>query len=53
LGRIIWRYGEEKYYKKIAHSIVYFRNQFGEIKTTKQLVDIISAVIKEYKNNLL
>lgn len=50
LAKIIWRYGEEKYYKRIAHSIVYFRNQFGDIKTTKQLADIILTVVKEYLN---
>ncbi len=47
LGRIIWKYGEEKYYKKIAHGIVYFRSAHGPIKTTKQLADVINSTVKE------
>ena len=48
LGKIIWKYGEERYYKKIAHGIVYYRSQLGKIETTKQLADIIATIIKEF-----
>ena len=47
LARIIWKYGEERLSKKIAHGIVYFRNAHGKIETTKQLADVISATVKE------
>lgn len=48
LGRILWKYGEERLYKKIAHGIVYFRNDHGPIKTTQQLAEIIATVVKQY-----
>ena len=47
LGKIIWKYGEERLYKKIAHGIVYFRNSHGPIKTTQQLADIIGTIVKQ------
>ena len=47
LSKIIWKYGEERLHKKIAHGIVYFRNAHGKIETTKQLADIISATVSE------
>lgn len=47
LAKIIWKYGEERYYKKIAHGIVYYRSQLGEIVSTKQLADIISTIVRE------
>lgn len=47
LGKIIWRYGEERLYKKIAHGIVYFRDSHGPIKTTKQLADVIASTVRE------
>ena len=48
LGILLWKYGEERMYKKIAHGIVYFRNSHGPIKTTRQFADLIRSVIKEY-----
>lgn len=48
IGRILWKYGEERLYKKIAHGIVYFRNDHGPIKTTKQLADVIATIVKQY-----
>jgi len=47
LAKIIWRYGEERFYKKIAHGIVYYRSQLGEIVSTKQLADIIATIVRE------
>jgi 16S rRNA C1402 N4-methylase RsmH len=47
LDRIIWKYGEERLHKKIAHGIVYFRNAHGPIKTTKQLADLIDMIAKK------
>lgn len=44
LYRIIKEYGEEKFAKKIASSIVKRRQQ-GDIKTTYELVDVIKASI--------
>jgi len=46
LDRIIWKYGEERLHKKIAHGIVYFRNAHGPIETTKQLADLIDMIVK-------
>lgn len=48
LAQIIESYGEERYAKKIAHAIIFFRSK-GEIKTTRELVKIIEeAVPKTY-----
>jgi 16S rRNA C1402 N4-methylase RsmH len=47
LAKIIWKYGEERYYKKIAHGIIYYRSQLGEIVSTKQLADIIATIVRE------
>jgi 16S rRNA (cytosine1402-N4)-methyltransferase len=48
LAKIIWRYGEEKQYKKIARGICYYKSRFGDINTTKELADIISTVVKGF-----
>ncbi|CAF0960816.1 unnamed protein product [Brachionus calyciflorus] len=53
LGRIIWKYGEEKMYKKIAHGIVYFRSAHGNIQTTKQLADLIATIVSERRTDSL
>ena len=45
LSRIIWKYGEERMHKKIAHGIVFFRSAHGKIETTQQLADIIATTI--------
>ena len=48
IAQIIESYGEERYARKIAHAIVFFRSK-GEIKTTRELVKIIEeAVPKTY-----
>ena len=51
--KVIWKYGEEKLNKKIAHGIVYFRNSHGKIETTKQLVDIINSIVKQTRTDSL
>lgn len=49
LMRILRDYGEESFYKRIAAAIVKRREQ-GEIKTTKQLADIIAASVPYRKS---
>lgn len=44
IAQIIESYGEERYGKKIAHAIVFFRKK-SEIKTTKELVKIIEEAV--------
>lgn len=53
MGKILWKYGEERHYKRIAHGILYYRSQLGEIKTTKQLADIIATIVKENRSDSL
>jgi 16S rRNA (cytosine1402-N4)-methyltransferase len=48
LEKIIWKYGEERLYKKIAEGIVYFRSANGPIETTQQLASLISSIVKKY-----
>ena len=48
LSEIIFKYGEDRYSRRIAKSIVYRRKQTGHIKTTKELANII---LKCYPNN--
>lgn len=45
IGKILWKYGEEKMHKKIAHGIVFFRSAYGKIETTQQLADVIGTVM--------
>ncbi|MDO8482700.1 MAG: 16S rRNA (cytosine(1402)-N(4))-methyltransferase RsmH [bacterium] len=53
LAQIIESYGEERFAKKIAHAIVFFREK-KEIKTTDELVNIIKeAVPKKYQHGRL
>lgn len=47
ISEIIWKYGEEKFSREIARSICIARKE-KEIKTTKQLVDIINSVIPKF-----
>jgi 16S rRNA (cytosine1402-N4)-methyltransferase len=44
LADIIWRYGEERWSKRIAQFIVE-RRKYAPLKTTGQLVDVIKAAI--------
>lgn len=44
LANIFFKYGEEKYSRKVAEKIVEKRKE-KRIETTKQLVDIIESVI--------
>ncbi|RNA14476.1 putative methyltransferase 15 [Brachionus plicatilis] len=53
LSRILWKYGEEKLHKKIAHGIVYFRSAHGGIKTTRQLADLIGKIVGERRTDSL
>ncbi len=43
LAKLLWEYGEEKFSRKIARRIVEKRKE-QQIKTTKELVDIITPV---------
>jgi 16S rRNA C1402 N4-methylase RsmH len=45
IAKIIWKYGEEKMHKKIAHGIAFFRSAHGKIETTQQLADVISTIM--------
>jgi len=44
LAEILWKYGEERYSRRIAHAIVE-RRKSGLIRTTTELVDTVSRVI--------
>lgn len=48
LAEIINEFGEERFYKKIAHAIVDTRKK-APIKSTRELADIISQVKKNYR----
>ena len=50
LADIIYEYGEERYSRQIAKNICKFREN-EEIKTTKQLVEIIEKSIPKSKQN--
>ena len=41
LADIIYKYGEERYSRKIARSITSYKTKYGPIQTTKQLANII------------
>lgn len=47
LAKIIKVYGEEKYAKKIARSIIEARYSYKPIRTTKELADLVSACLKD------
>lgn len=51
LSRIFFEYGEEKFAKKIARNII-IQRKIGEIKTTKQLVQIIENSIPKSMQNV-
>lgn len=42
LADVLWRYGEEKFSRRIAHNIVHYR-QDKPILTTGELVDVVKA----------
>lgn len=51
LSDIFWRYGEERYSRRIARKIVLVRDQ-NPIKTTRQLADLIASLIpKKTRDN--
>lgn len=50
LAKIIYEYGEERFSRQIAKNICEFRKN-NEIKTTKQLVEIIEKSIPKSKQN--
>ncbi len=50
LANIIYEYGEERFSKQIAKNLCKYRKQ-KEIKTTKQLVEIIESSIPKSKQN--
>ncbi len=41
IANIIYKYGEERYSRKIAKSIIEYRKENGAIKTTKELENIV------------
>ncbi|WP_024822364.1 16S rRNA (cytosine(1402)-N(4))-methyltransferase RsmH [Aminobacterium mobile] len=43
LADIFWKYGEERYSRRIASGIVRYRKENGQISTTAQLVEAIRA----------
>ncbi|MDI6785533.1 MAG: 16S rRNA (cytosine(1402)-N(4))-methyltransferase RsmH [bacterium] len=45
LSEIIWAYGEDKWAKRIAKQIIFFRQKEGSISTTSKLVKIIKTVV--------
>ncbi len=49
LSRIIYTYGEERFARKIARSIVEARKR-SRIETTKRLADIVKSCVPEGKN---
>lgn len=46
LADIIYHYGDERRSRRIAKQIVEYRNLVGEIKTTKELREIVTKVVK-------
>lgn len=46
LADIIYYYGDERYSRRIAKQIVEYRQSVGEIKTTKELREIVTKVVK-------
>jgi 16S rRNA (cytosine1402-N4)-methyltransferase len=48
LAHILYEYGEEYSSRKIAKTIVRHRKEYGHIKTTGQLVDVILSIIPRY-----
>lgn len=52
IADIIYYYGEEREARKIARNIVKTREEIGEIKTSKELADLILKIIPYRKNNL-
>jgi 16S rRNA (cytosine1402-N4)-methyltransferase len=45
LSEIIWAYGEDRWAKKIAKKIVFFREREGGIDTTSKLVKVINSAV--------
>jgi 16S rRNA (cytosine1402-N4)-methyltransferase len=50
LANILWEYGEERFSRRIARSIVEKRTE-TPISTTKQLADIVSAAIPRWEKH--
>jgi 16S rRNA (cytosine1402-N4)-methyltransferase len=48
LAKVLWEYGEERYSRRIARSIVAIRQE-TPITTTKQLSEIVSAAIPRWQ----
>jgi 16S rRNA (cytosine1402-N4)-methyltransferase len=48
LSKVLWEYGEERYSRRIARSIVAIRQE-TPITTTKQLAEIVSAAIPRWQ----
>lgn len=51
LAKVIRDFGEERYFKRVAHAIVLYRQQ-KPIETTKELVSVISKVVKVKERGL-
>lgn len=50
LAKVLWEYGEERFSRRIARSIVETRKE-TPIVTTKQLADIVSAAIPRWEKH--
>jgi len=50
LANVLWEYGEEKFSRRIARSVVQKRQEVP-IVTTKQLADIVSAAIPRWEKH--
>jgi S-adenosyl-methyltransferase mraW len=51
LAKVIRDFGEERYFKRVAHAIVSYRQQ-KPIETTKELASVISKVVKVKERGL-
>lgn len=51
IARIIYEYGEERKSRRIAHRIVWKREQGEPIETTKQLADLVEKAVGRGKND--
>ena len=51
LAKVICDFGEERYFKRVAHAIVSYRQQ-KPIETTKELASVISKVVKVKERGL-
>ncbi|MBF0470740.1 MAG: 16S rRNA (cytosine(1402)-N(4))-methyltransferase RsmH [Gammaproteobacteria bacterium] len=51
LIRVLWEYGEERYARRIARAILRYRQQEGEITTTRILAEIVAAATPRHERD--